>query len=494
MSRNSDVCLILEGTYPYISGGVSTWVHQLISALTDIRFSLMIILPNRDYIREMKYKIPSNVIDIREVFIHDYHDVFPNKNRGNKKQAFRELEKFVIEAIAGDVSRLENMYQHLTGDNPLIDKHDLLFSNTGWDLICNLYKHFNLNVSFIDYFWTYRFTVWPILQVLQTKLPKSDIYHAISTGYAGMLGVMGKLQHNGVLLLTEHGIYSKERRIEISQASWIYEEEKEEHRPQETLGFFKQWWTELFNLMGLVCYNYSSEIITLYQGNQVEQLGYGAADDKLSIIPNGIDLSGFSSEVREISKDQSKYVVGFVGRVVPIKDVKTFIKACKIVIENLPGVEVLIMGPTDEEEEYYHDCLLLIDLLGIKDNITFTGNIDVREYYPKVDVIVLTSESEAQPLVILEANAMGIPIVASDVGACMELLNGRIPEDKELGASGLVTGVGSPDETAEAILEILKDPDSYKLMSFVGKERVSLFYGQDDLFAKYLNLYSKYVY
>ena len=56
MSRRSDVCLVLEGTYPYISGGVSSWVHQLICALTDIRFSLLILLPNREYIRDMKYK------------------------------------------------------------------------------------------------------------------------------------------------------------------------------------------------------------------------------------------------------------------------------------------------------------------------------------------------------------------------------------------------------------------------------------------------------
>ena len=493
MSASSDVCLILEGTYPYVAGGVSSWVHQLISALTDVRFSLMTILPSRDYIREMKYKIPSNVVDIREVFIHDYHDISPNKTKGDKKKAFKELEKFIIEAVAGDVSSFEKIYQHLSGENPLIDKHDLLFSNIGWELIYNLYKHFNLNISFIDYFWTFRFTVWPILQVLQAKLPPAEIYHAISTGYAGMIGSVGKLQNNSVLLLTEHGIYSKERKIEISQASWIYDEKKEAHRPQETLGFFKQWWIGLFNLMGQVCYNYSSEIITLYQGNQLEQLRYGATDDKVSIIPNGIDLSGFSSEVREISTDQSKYVIGFVGRVVSIKDVKTFIKACKIIVEKLPGAEIWIMGPTDEEEEYYHDCLLLIDMLGIKDKITFTGSVNIREYYPKIDVLVLTSESEAQPLVILEANAMGVPIVASNVGACMELLNGRIPKDKELGVSGLVTGVGSPDETADAILKVLNDPDTYKLMSFVGKERVNLFYGQDDLFAKYLNLYSKYI-
>jgi len=494
MSRKSDVCLILEGTYPYIHGGVSSWVHQLICALKDIRFSLMIILPNREYIKEMKYKIPENVVDIRQVFIHDHEIEAKKYKKPNKNAAYSELEEFIINAANGDIDKFDGIYHYLLKENNTINLYDLLFSKYGWNLITNIYKHFKLNISFIDYFWTYRFTVLPLVQVMQAQVPESAIYHCISTGYAGLLGAVAKLRRNGALLLTEHGIYTKERKIEIAQASWIYDEKTKEARPQKTMSFFKQWWITTFSLMAKICYRHCSEIITLFEENQKLQIACGAMPSKLSIIPNGIDLKGFSPMVRTIQSNRTKFIIGFVGRVVPIKDVKTFIKACKIVTQYLPDIEILIMGPTDEEETYYHECVLLRDMLDLKDKMTFTGPVNVKEYYKKIDLIVLTSESEAQPLVILEANAMGVPVVASDVGACRELLNGRLPSDKALGASGLVTGVGSPDETAKAIMEILGSPDKYNAMSISGIKRVTELYNQNDLFAKYLNLYEKYLY
>lgn len=496
MSRKADVCLILEGTYPYISGGVSSWVHQLISALRDIRFALMIILPTRDYIREIKYAIPDNVVEMNQVFIHDFESLIPSARSVNAKSpVFKQMEEFIINAVSGKTTGFEPIYQYLRATNPdAITLDDLIFSKSAWDMICNLYKHYALNVSFIDYFWTYRFSVLPLYQVIQAQLPDALIYHAISTGYAGLLGVCGRIMNNSVLLLTEHGIYTKERKIEISQASWIYDEKEETVRPQEHRSFFKQWWINFFNFMSSLCYENCSEIITLYEGNQREQIKCGADNKKLSIIPNGIDLANATQAERSLKKDTTRFVIGFVGRVVPIKDIKTFIKACKIVIEQLPDSEVLIIGPTDEDEEYYSECVLLRNMLGIEHKITFTGRVDVKEYYAQLDLLVLTSESEAQPLVILEANSMGIPVVASDVGACRELLYGRAPDDKAMGNSGLITGVGSPRETAEAIIRILTDPPQYRLMSMVGIERARLFYNQEDLFARYLNLYEKYLY
>ncbi len=49
-----DICLLLEGTYPYVSGGVSTWVHQLIEGMKDVRFGIVFIAPHSDPTREMK--------------------------------------------------------------------------------------------------------------------------------------------------------------------------------------------------------------------------------------------------------------------------------------------------------------------------------------------------------------------------------------------------------------------------------------------------------
>ncbi|RJP59547.1 MAG: DUF3492 domain-containing protein [Candidatus Auribacter fodinae] len=497
MSTTSDVCLILEGTYPYVAGGVSSWVHQLVTALSDVRFSLLVILPTRDYIREFKYQMPSNIVDLRQIFIHDYEAQKPKCIYSRKKkEIFDELEKLIIEAVNGNLSRFEMLVPYLTGkENGLsLTIEDLIFSTLSWEMISNLYHHFNLNISFIDFFWTYRFTVMPLFNIFHAQIPDASIYHAISTGYAGILASIGKINQRAALILTEHGIYTRERKIEIAQASWIYDEKATDTRPETAMSFFKQWWTTFFGMMSILCYHHCNEIITLYEGNQIEQIKGGADPSRVSIIPNGIDLKGGTPQQRVLDSSKTDFVIGLVGRVVPIKDVKTFIKSCKVVLDALPDCRFLIMGPTDEDEEYYHECVALRDMLGMTDKITFTGIINVNEYYPKLDLLVLTSESEAQPLVILEAHAVGLPVVSSDVGSCQEMLYGRIPEDKAIGKSGLITGVGNPAETGEAIVQILSDPQQYTAMSKAGAQRVERFYNRDELFAKYLNLYDKYMF
>ena len=106
---------------------------------------------------------------------------------------------------------------------------------------------------------------------------------------------------------------------------------------------------------------------------------------------------------------------------------------------------------------------------------------------------MLTSISEAQPLVILEANCCGVPCVTTDVGACRELINGRTPDDVLLGPGGLVTPIAQAGETAAAVIKILKDKNLQKSMGCAGKKRVERFYNEKDLNFAYLELYRKYL-
>jgi glycosyltransferase involved in cell wall biosynthesis len=150
------------------------------------------------------------------------------------------------------------------------------------------------------------------------------------------------------------------------------------------------------------------------------------------------------------------------------------------------------MGPTDEDEEYDRDCRLLVKMLELTETVKFLGRVDAKAYYPKCDVIVLTSVSEAQPLVILEANAAGIPCVATDVGACKELLGGRTEEDKLLGPSGLVTGISNAQQTSDAITRVLTEDGLWKKMVDAVIERVRQYYRDSDVWARYRNLYEHF--
>ena len=104
-------------------------------------------------------------------------------------------------------------------------------------------------------------------------------------------------------------------------------------------------------------------------------------------------------------------------------------------------------------------------------------------------MIALTSISEAQPLVILEAGAAGIPVVATDVGACREMIMGARNENPNLGAGGAVVPLSSPSAVAEALQRLLTDRKYYTACSKSIAERVKRYYRKADQYEAYAELY-----
>ncbi|OGQ26889.1 MAG: hypothetical protein A3I75_05545 [Deltaproteobacteria bacterium RIFCSPLOWO2_02_FULL_50_16] len=486
----SDVCLLLEGTYPFVAGGVSTWVHQLISSMEDIRFSLVCIAALPDPSRTMKYTLPSNIVDMKEIFLHDY-EYESERKKGKKMKGYQVLQDFHAQLKRKSFDHLDALLPLFREKPPAIDDQEMFFSKDSWNMLSAFYEKYAKDVSFIDYFWSWRTTHLPLMNILKASLPPAKIYHTISTGYAGLLAALAKIETNGIVVLTEHGIYTHERMLEIVQAQWIYERQRKGFRAEKELSYFKQWWIKLFEFMSRQAYKHADHIFTLYEGNKTRQIVDGADPLKIDIIPNGINIDFYSSI--PLKTDKSEIRIAFVGRVVPIKDVKTFILSAPGVIRKFQNAVFWIIGPQDEETEYYKECCQLIETLGLRENIIFKGRMKPEDIYSQVDLVVLTSVSEAQPYVIIEANCVGIPVVATDVGACRELIEGRTPNDRQLGPSGMVTEVASPDKTGEAIVEILEKPSLYERMSITGKKRVREFYNEKDLLSRYLNVYEKYL-
>ncbi len=482
-----DVCFFLEGTYPYVAGGVSTWVHQLITAMRDIRFGIVYIAPHSDPTRRLKYEVPNNVLYLKEIYLHDYN-LAPQKKRKPKPQDYELIRTFYEELETNCFDSFRKFYELFRGEQSCFDTQSFFSSEKIFDLLNYFYDRYSPGISYIDFFWTWRGTHLPLLQSLTAEIPAAKIYHSISTGYAGLISAIARQSHGGKLFLTEHGIYTHERTLEISQANWIYEREQRHFRAERELSFFKTWWIRMFQLMNGITYHACDQIFTLFEGNKVRQILSGAEPEKISIIPNGIDIRG-TLEIRRNNRPHPQ--IALIGRVVNIKDIKTFILAARLVLKTLPKAQFHVIGPFTEERDYYDECKLLVETLNLEENISFTGPVNVREYYQFLDVVVLTSLSEAQPYVILEANLAGIPMVATDVGACREMLEGRDEPDKILGKSGLLTEVSSPESTATAILKLIQDPALYKSCSEAGRARIQSYYDQDDLFSRYLNLYER---
>jgi len=494
--KTADICLILEGTYPFVSGGVSSWVHHLTSHLSHLTFTVLHISPKRGfYTKGHVYKMPPNVLGVKEVYLHDY--VISSKGRPTdlraKVEFFRDLVRDMVEGRSGSFASFLRALQ--AEGNEGFSSFDLLQTPESWDVLVENYRKEAGEESFLNFFWTWRYAYLPLFNLLSAKIPQARVYHTISTGYAGLLAAGAKVKFVRPMLLTEHGIYTKERRIEINRSDWIQDWDSGELVAERQAPYFRRYWIRQFQMMSRITYEYADKILTLYVDNTREQIKDGADPRRLRVIPNGIDLERFgeAADAFDARGDNDRFTVCFVGRVCPIKDIMTFVSAMRLVADEIPDVKVRVLGPMDEDPDYAEMCQRHARQLGLEKNMAFEGKVNVLEEFPKVDVMVLTSISEAQPLVILEAGAVGIPTVATDVGSCDELLYGTTPEDRALGVGGIVTPMASPGETAAAILQLYHDPGLRRRMRDAMRARVKKFYDQRDMVAAYDELYQRHI-
>ncbi|MDY6933973.1 MAG: DUF3492 domain-containing protein, partial [Spirochaetota bacterium] len=92
------VCMVIEGAYPYITGGVSAWCHQLIEEIPDVEFSILTILPASYRGKDYKYELPDNVISIHEVWLDkNYFSEKPKfSKKDERKKIFNEIVNFHV--------------------------------------------------------------------------------------------------------------------------------------------------------------------------------------------------------------------------------------------------------------------------------------------------------------------------------------------------------------------------------------------------------------
>jgi glycosyltransferase involved in cell wall biosynthesis len=478
----ADVCLVLEGTYPYIAGGVSSWTHSLLLSQPDLRFHLVCLLPETAE-RALAYQLPPNVIGIEHVVVGRP----PRGGRGNVRRLLENMEGPLGNVLSnGGLKDIAEILRQLNGFGRRHGAAELLNSRQAWDLLLRMYRATHAGCAFLDYFWTWRSILGGLYSILLAEIPAARVYHPLSTGYAGLFAARAHIETGRPVVLTEHGIYTNERRIEIALADWLYQAPSSGLRTDKPGRDLKDLWIDTFATYSRACYQSASRIITLYDGNQQFQIEDGADPEKLAIIPNGVDFERYSAVA---ARPEHPPTVALIGRVVPIKDVKTFLRAMAIVRMVIPDVEALILGPTDEDPQYFAECRALVQHLGGQDTFTFAGRVTVADYLPRLDVVALTSISEAQPLVILEAGSAGVPAVVTDVGACRDLIYGDARESEPRIPGGEVTPLANPTATAQAILRLLTNRDYWEKASRSIRERVRLYYNKPALDGAYRDLY-----
>lgn len=453
------VCIVLEGSYPFITGGVSAWVHDLITNLPDIQFLLLTISPRKDM--ELRYTLPGNVVEHRDIVLSGNRET--ETQPAHPKEMFKLIQDFHSRMSRGGTPDIGGLIDHIPEGYFLY--RDAVISDTGWDMLSEANQRNNPLYPFVDYYWAWKSAHDMMFTILGSSAPKADIYHAVSTGFAGLAALAARRKTGSPLLLTEHGLYHKEREMEIRKSDLIR-------------GYQRDMWIGIYNNLSRICYSGADWITALFEENRQKQLELGAPEDRTEVIPNGIDIPRFDI-TRKLKKG---FHVGLVGRVVPIKDIKTFILTAKIVIDHIPEAQFYCIGPTDEDPAYYEDCLRLVKSLRITDRFEFTGRANVLEYYSFLNVLMLTSVREAQPLVILEAYTSGIPVVSTRVGNVAEMLD---YDDRFIAASK------DAEKLAEGVIFIHQNPQVMETLSRGYMKKVRAFYDKIQLHEKFRSTYNR---
>jgi glycosyltransferase involved in cell wall biosynthesis len=499
-AEQADIALLLEGTFPYVSGGVSSWVNQMIRAFPEIRFAIVFIGSSPDSYGEMAYALPDNVVHLECHYLFDFAAEAPKTLRSKgcpgDPAAFAKIAdlhgKLRNPALQKHASEMLRSLLPMMKPGGKLSSEVFLHSQQSWQFISGQYRQFCTDPSFTDYFWTVRImhqALWKLAAVAEQLIPVRAL-HTVSTGYAGLLGTLLHYRNNRPLLVSEHGIYTKERKIDLFQSQWIRDNRSVFERDASQIGYFRDLWMRFFEAIGQMCYDASSDIVALYEGNRLRQVSDGAPEEKTRTIPNGINLARFAP-LRSVRSQQIPAVLCLIGRVVPIKDIKTFIRSMLTVLEQMPEAEAWIAGPDDEDQEYASECLSLVESLGLGAKVHFLGMQQVEQLLPQIGLVVLSSISEALPLVVLEGFAAGVPAVTTDVGACRQLIYGLDGEDAALGAAGAVVPIANPSALAQQALGLLQHPSRWQAASRAAIARVERYYTQEQMVADYRALYQK---
>lgn len=465
------VCIIAEGCYPYAVGGVSGWINSMIKAFPNVEFIVMAIVSDRSQRGKFKLELPENVTAVYETYLNDYD--WEKKSKVTRKIKLTPKQRTALRNLIMnndiDWDTLFDLFQ-----NHKFSVDDLLMGEDFLEAVRDVYnKNYSL-IVFSDFLWTMRSIYLPFFLILKTKLPKANIYHCVATGYAGVLGGMAKYKDECGLLVSEHGIYTREREEEIIKAAWVS-------------GVYKDIWIDQFRKMSRLAYDKADKVTSLYDHARELQIENGCDPGKAVVIGNGIYIDRFADIPGKTEAETESGVVnvGAILRVAPIKDVKTLIQAFSYAKQKVPKLHLWIMGPLDEDAEYAEECIKMVELLGVKD-VHFTGTVDTRDYIGRMDFTILTSISEGQPLTILEGFAAGKPAIATDVGNCRDMIYG--PND-DFGQAGIVTHIMNIDEISDAMILLATDKETCEKMGVAGKKRVAAFYDVNIMRAKYNNLY-----
>jgi glycosyltransferase involved in cell wall biosynthesis len=462
-----DIALLTEGTYPHSFGGVSVWCDQLVRGMPQHDFQLVALAGSGS--EKVSWTLPANVASLRTVALWDRRPTGRPPGRAGAARIGELIHDLIAALLVNPAPAPDQFGRSLRALYEFGREHDLRTALRGENALRAL----------ADAWWT----AWPdsrltptvhdtlvASQLLESSLsplaappPRAHVSHCVANGLAVLPALAAKWTSDTPIVLTEHGIYLRERYLGLRDLPYRW--------PVKYLylAFIRELCSLAYREAAIIAPG------NIYNRRWEERLG--ARPDLIRTVYNGVNPADFPPALEEPETP----TVCWAGRIDPIKDLETLLRAFALVHEQLPAARLRLFGSAPRSaEDYRRRCVDLAQELGIGAVATFEGRIaDIRDAYAAGHVVVLSSISEGFPYTVIEAMISGRACVGTDVGGVSEAI----------GDTGLVVGPRDPAAMATACLDLLGDDRRRWLLGGRARARALEFFTVDRAIGAFDDVY-----
>ena len=482
---DATVLLCTEGTYPFVGGGVSTWCDILCRELEEYDFTLFAVTGEPEV--RLRYELPPNVTRTIHVPLWGAREPADHilAHLSHAEHAARRKRSSEAAVAATFVPLLHRLMAAMTSESSPEDDGTLLLemwhwfeahdwrltwkSRAAWEAFVEItaVSHGALGAPTIEDTATALRWLANYLLPLTAPIPRVDIVHTTIAGFPGLAGIVAKLEHGTPYVVTEHGVWVRERYIAISSGPFT--------------DYGKRFLMGLSRYLARVSYRVADVVSPVTGFNKRWEIPYGTPPEHVETIPNGVD-PGLFAPLPKPAATAGRPVVVAAARVFPLKDIATMIRAAAVAREALPDVEFLVYGSLDADVPYVEVCRALIAELELEKTFIFAGHhAKPAELYNEGDISALSSISEGFPYTVLESMACARPVVATDVGGVREALEGF----------GILVPPRDHQAFGEACVTLLSNPELRARMGRQAREAVLARFRTEHSVGAYRELYAR---
>ncbi|WP_214109305.1 GT4 family glycosyltransferase PelF [Acrocarpospora catenulata] len=456
------VTMVTEGTYPHHHGGVSVWCDQLVRGMPEYRFDLRAIVGTGR--ESLAWDLPANAT-VTPIPLWGAQPGRPPRGRARRRfeELFREMLDLMLDPWQGSAARFAGVLRELLrlgaplcGDTAVRCLLEVWAARREEYAAIGVVPTVHDAVTAVD-------LIEHSLRPLRFPATGAEVTHVVANGLAVLPALAAKWIEGTPFVLTEHGVYLRERYLGLRRSPYRW--------PVKAV---------LLSFLRMLCSAAYLEASLITPGNKYNirwEVRCGADPGRLLTVYNGVDPGQFAPAEGEPEVP----TLSWAGRIDPIKDLETLIRAFGQVHEELPEARLRIFGGTPAgREAYLAGCRELAGGLPI----SFEGRVDdIRDAYTAGHVVVLSSISEGFPYTLIEAMATGRATVATDVGGVREAVAG----------TGLVVPPRDPGAMAAACLTLLKDGALRSRLGAQARERALGLFTVDKAVDSFRTLYPRVV-